>query len=345
MSELPASINDEAELELALTKPSDALVRFIPKVKRPLLVLGAGGKMGPTLALLAKRAADQAAHQLDVVAVSRFSDEGARRALESRGVRTIACDLLDADAVAKLPDSENLIYLVGMKFGTATNPASTWAMNTVVPARVAERFPKARIAALSTGNVYPLSSVSAGGSVESDPLTPVGEYANSAVGRERVFEHFSSRNGTAIVMLRLFYAVEARYGTLVDIAQKVLAGGAIDLANGYFNCIWQGDANEMILRSLDLAASPMQARNLCRPEILSVREVARQFGKAFGREPNFTGTESATALLGNAQKICGELGAPPTSVEAMIVLIADWLKKGGRTLGKPTHFETRDGRY
>ncbi len=345
MSGLPGSIANEAELESLLTKPPDALVRFISSVKSPLLILGAGGKMGPTLAILAKRAADQAGHKLEVIAVSRFSDESARRSLERQGIRTISADLLDPLAVKNLPDSENLIYLVGMKFGTATNPAATWAMNTIVPARVAERFPKARIAALSTGNVYPLSNVADGGSLEGDPLTPIGEYANSAVGRERVFEYFSNRNGTKVAMLRLFYAVEARYGTLVDIAQKVLAGAPIDLANGYFNCIWQGDANDMILRSLDLAAFPMQARNLCRPEIFSVREVALRFGKLFGKEPKFTGAESATALLGNAKKICGELGKPPTSPESMIELIANWLTNSGRTLGKPTHFETRDGRY
>jgi uncharacterized protein YbjT (DUF2867 family) len=345
MSDLPRSIASESELESVLTEPSEALVRFIPRVRSPLLVLGAGGKMGPTLAILAKRAAEEAGHRLEVIAVSRFSDAAARSALESQGVKTISGDLLERSVVEKLPDAENLIYLVGMKFGTSTDPSSTWAMNTVVPASVAERFPRARIVALSTGNVYPLSQVSAGGSVESDPLTPLGEYANSAVGRERVFEYFSRRNGTSIAMMRLFYAVELRYGVLVDIAQKIFAGEPIDLSSGNFNCIWQGDANEMILRSLHLASSPMVVRNLCRPEVFSTRETASKLGALLGREPKFVGTENSTALLGNAKKLCQELGEPRTSFETMMRLIADWVQRGGRSLGKPTHFETRDGKY
>lgn len=345
MSDLPRTINTEAELELTLTEPSDELVEFIPSVRSPLLVLGAGGKMGPTLAILAKRAAEEAGHRLEVIAVSRFSDAAARSSLESNGVKTISCDLLERSAVESLPDCDNLIYLVGMKFGTSTDPSSTWAMNTVVPARVAERFPRARMAALSTGNVYPLSSVASGGALETDALTPVGEYANSAVGRERVFQYFSRRNNTPIVMLRLFYAVELRYGVLVDVAQKVFAGEPIDLASGYFNWIWQGDANEMILRSLALATTPMAVRNLCRPEVFSVRDVAMQFGEVFGRAPKFVGTESNTALLGNAAKICAELGKPRIEAPVMLSWIAEWIRRGGRSLGKPTHFETRDGKY
>jgi nucleoside-diphosphate-sugar epimerase len=345
MSDLPRTINSEAELEFTLTEPSDDLVEFIPSVRSPLLVLGAGGKMGPTLATLAKRAAEEAGHRLEVIAVSRFSDAAAQSSLETNGVKTISCDLLERSAVESLPDCDNLIYLVGMKFGTSTDPSSTWAMNTVVPARVAERFPRARMAALSTGNVYPPSSVASGAAVETDALTPVGEYANSGVGRERVFQYFSRRNNTPVVMLRLFYAVELRYGVLVDVAQKVFAGEPIDLASGYFNWIWQGDANEMILRSLSLATSPMAVRNLCRPEVFSVRDVAMQFGEVFGRAPKFVGSESNTALLGNAAKICAELGKPRIEAPVMLSWIAEWIQRGGRSLGKPTHFETRDGRY
>jgi nucleoside-diphosphate-sugar epimerase len=345
MSDLPRTISSEEELESVLTEPNEALVKFIPRVRSPLVILGAGGKMGPTLAVLAKRAAEEAGHRLEVIAVSRFGDAAARRSLESKGVKTIACDLLERSAVESLPDSENLIYLVGMKFGTSTDPASTWAMNTVAPARVAERYPRAQIVALSTGNVYPMSERTSGGSMENAALTPLGEYANSAVGRERVFEYFSRRNRTPIVMLRLFYAVELRYGVLVDIAQKVFAGEPIELAAGYFNCIWQGDANEMIIRSLDLTSSPMAVRNLCRPTIFSVREVAMKFGEMFGREPKLIGSESTTALLGNAEKICGELGTPGVELSQMLNWIAHWLQHGGRSLGKPTHFETRDGKY
>jgi hypothetical protein len=321
------------------------LVEFVLRLRSPLLVLGAGGKMGPTLAILAKRAAEEAGHRLEVIAVSRFGNAAARRSLEEHGVRTISADLLERAALENLPESENVVYLVGMKFGTADKPATTWAMNTVAPARVAERYPRAKIVALSSGNVYPLSAVSAGGAMESDALTPLGEYANSVIGRERVFEYFSARNGTAVAMLRLFYAVELRYGVLVDIAQKVWTGEPIDLASGHFNCIWQGDANEMILRAFDLAASPMAVRNLCRPEIFSTRVTALRFGELLEREPEFVGEESATALLGNAKKLCGELGEPAMRVEVMMPMIADWVKRGGRNLGKPTHFETRDGKY
>lgn len=338
-------IKSEEELDAVLTQPSPQLVKFIRGVSSPLVILGAGGKMGPTLAVLAKRAAQEAGHSLDVIAVSRFSGAGSRDWLERFNIRTIAADILDRSAVEALPDSENLIYLVGQKFGTQTDPSTTWAMNVVAPARVCERYPKARIVALSTGNVYPLSDVTAGGSVEDDPLTPIGEYANSAVGRERVFEFFSKRNGARVVMLRLFYAVELRYGALVDIAQKVIAGNPVDLTTGYFNCIWQGDANEMALRALELAASPMAARNLCRPEVFSVRNVATSLAALMGRDIRFTGVESDTALLGNASRICEELGRPPMEMNKMLDWIAPWVAAGGKNLGKPTHFETRDGRY
>jgi nucleoside-diphosphate-sugar epimerase len=338
-------IHTEAELEEVLTRPSARLVELIKTLSSPLLILGAGGKMGPTLARLARRAADVAGHRLEVVAVSRFSDAGARQWLEARGVQTLRCDLLDAHAVARLPEVENIIYLVGLKFGTAQNPANTWAMNTLVPARVCERYPHSRMAALSTGNVYPLSAVSRGGSVETDPLTPLGEYGNAAVARERIFEFFSRRNGTQAALLRLCYALELRYGVLADVARKVMAGEPVALANGSFNCIWQGDANEMILRALPLAESPPTAWNLCRPEVFSVREIATRLGELLGRPPRFTGDEAATALLVNSSPLCAALGAPPTPLETMLRWTAHWVQQGGRDLGKPTHFEVRDGHY
>ena len=343
--EYPHTIRTEPELEEVLTRPNHGLVEFIKQLSSPLLILGAGGKMGPTLCVLARRAAEIAGHRLDVVAVSRFGDESARRWLEDRGVKTASCDLLDADSLARLPEALSIIYLVGLKFGTAQNPSATWAMNTLVPARVCERYPRSRIVALSTGNVYPLSEVSRGGSVESDPLTPLGEYANAAVARERIFEFHSERNGTVVALLRLFYAVELRYGVLVDIARKVLSGEPIPRANGSFNCIWQGDANEMILRSLALVAAPPPAFNLCRPEAFSVKQIAMQLGELLGRAPVFTGNESTTALLGNPSRICAALGPPPTPLEAMLRWTAHWVKQGGRDLGRPTHFEVRDGQY
>lgn len=221
----PARIEDEKQLEEVLTRPSPRLVKFIKTVSSPLVVLGAGGKMGPTLCALARRAAQAANHPLEVVAVSRFRDASSRSWLEERGVKVVQADLLQASALPSLPEAQNVIYLVGLKFGTSQNPAATWAVNTIVPARVAERYPRARIVALSTGNVYPLSSVAKGGSVESDSLTPLGEYANAAVARERVFEYYAREQGTSIALIRLFYAVETRYGVLVDLAQKVFRGG------------------------------------------------------------------------------------------------------------------------
>lgn len=342
---LPERLESEEQLDEFLTTPSSALVGFIKSVSSPLLILGAGGKMGPTLSVLARRAAEAAGHSLDVIAVSRFSDGRSRQWLESRGVRIISCDLLDEKAVAALPDTQNLIYLVGLKFGTAQNPSATWAMNTLVPARVVERYPRARMVALSTGNVYPMSAVSRGGSLETDALTPLGEYANAAVGRERIFEFCSNRHGAPVALLRLFYALELRYGVLADIARMVHTGQSIPLANGSFNCIWQGDANEMVLRALALCHSPATAFNLCRPEIFSVREVATRFGELLGRRPNFEGQEAATALLGNASRMVKALGRPAIALETMLPWVAEWVKRSGRSLGKPTHFEVRDGSY
>ena len=342
---LPAEINTEEQLDDVLTRPSAALRQFIKSVSSPLLVLGAGGKMGPSLSILAKRAAEDAKHRLQVIAVSRFSDKKARETLESGGIKTISCDLLESSAVRKLPDAANIIYLVGLKFGTAENPSATWAMNTIVPARVMERYHGARIVGLSTGNVYPLSQVSRGGSIETDPLTPLGEYPNAAVARERIFDFYSRQNKTAVSLLRLFYAVELRYGVVVDIARKVQSGEAIDLANGYFNCIWQGDANELAIRVLSLASSPPGAWNLCRPEMFSVRAVGTRLGKLLGRAPKLSGSEAPTALLGNCGKLCAKLGSPSVPLDQMLDWIAQWIKQGGRNIGKPTHFEVRDGNY
>jgi len=338
-------LRTEHQLEAFLTSPGDALQQFVRRISSPLLVLGAGGKMGPTLAVLARRAAQAAGHRLEVIAASRFSDSRRRAWLEAQGVRTLQCDLLKAEQVSELPDSPNVVYLVGLKFGTAQNPAVTWAINTLVPSRVAERFRVARIVALSTGNVYPLTEADRGGSAENSPLTPLGEYANSAVARERIFEFYSQTHGTPVALLRLFYAVELRYGVLVDLATKVNTGEPIELANGYFNCIWQGDANEMILRALSLTATPASVWNLCRPEIYSVRETAARLGKLLGRSPQFAGVESPTALLGDSARLCNALGAPAVALDTMLEWIAEWVRLGGRNLGKPTHFEVRDGRY
>ena len=338
-------IETEAQLEDVLTRPSQSLIGFIRTLASPLLILGAGGKMGPSLAALVKRAAEAAGHHLEVIAVSRFSDPNLVARLQGCGIKTVSADLLEQRSVHDLPDSANILYLVGLKFGTAQNPSATWAINTIVPTRVSERYRKARIVALSTGNVYPFSDVSHGGSLETDGLTPLGEYANAAIGRERIFEFHSRSNQTPMALLRLFYAVELRYGVLVDLARKVHQGAPIDLANGSFNCIWQADANEMIVRALSLTTSPPSVWNLCRPEVVSVRAVANRFGELLGRAPQFKGQESSSALLGNSNPLCSQLGTPTTTLEPMVGWIAHWVERGGRDLGKPTHFEERDGRY
>lgn len=338
-------IRTEAELGDVLTTPRPGLVEFIRSVSSPLLLLGAAGKMGPTLAVLARRAAEAANHPLEVIAVSRFSDTGVRSWLEQRGVPTLQVDLLDRASVQRLPNSQNVIYLAGMKFGTAANPSLTWAINTLAPAHVMERYITARMVALSTGNVYPLVSMATRGATEGHPLTPLGEYANAAVARERIFEYHSRKYRTPLALIRLNYAVELRYGVLVDIARKVWNNETIDISNGWFNCIWQGDANEMILRALLLAESPPQAWNLTGAEPLRVRDVATTFGHLLDREVRLDGVECETAILSDSTRMLTRLGNPVTSPDTMMRWIAHWVKSGGRSLGKPTRFEVRDGQY
>lgn len=340
-----ARVNSEPELLDLLTTPSAALVEFIPTLPSPLLVLGAGGKMGPSLCVLAKRAAQAAEHKLDILAVSRFTDAKARSWLEERGVTTISADLLNRNAVQALPDAPNVINLTGLKFGTAQNPALTWATNTVGPMLAAERFAKSRIVALSTGNVYPLVAVASGGATEDHPLTPLGEYGNAAVARERIFEYFSQRNGTSIALVRLNYAVELRYGVLVDVARRVREGRPIDVTNAAFNCIWQGDANDMILRALALTSAPAQAWNLSQPVALRVRDVAQRFAELLGKPAQLTGAEAKDSILCNAGKICARLGPPTTSLDAVMEWTAHWITSGGVLWDKSTHFEVRDGGY
>ena len=342
---LPERIESEEQLDELMTRPRDGLVEFIKTLPSPLLILGASGKMGPTLVELARRAAEAAGHDLQIISVSRFSDSETRRWFEARGIRTIACDLLERDSLKDLPDAPNLIYLVGLKFGTGQNPSPTWAVNTIVPTLVSERFPHARIAALSTGNVYPLMPIGSHGAVESDALTPLGEYANAAVARERLFEFHSQKNGTLIVLLRLNYAVDLRYGVLVDLAQKVWAGAPVDVTMGYLNCIWQGDANDMIIRSLALARNPPAALNLTGNKVLSVRKLAERFGELMEKNVYLVGSEAETALLSDSSRACRELGEPATPLDNILRWTADWIMQGRLTLNKPTHFEVRDGKY
>jgi hypothetical protein len=344
MNDIP-QVTNEQELEEILTRPRPALVDFIQTVQSPLVILGAGGKMGPSLAVLARRAAQAAGKELEIVAASRFSDQDACRRLEERGVRTLRLDLLERKSYEALPDSENIVYLVGLKFGTALKPSLTWATNTLAPAYTCERYAGAKIAALSSGNVYPLTPVNGRGSRENDPLTPLGEYANSCVARERIFDYFSTRNGSQAVLIRLSYAVDLRYGVLLDIARRVHHGEPVDVTMGFLNCIWQGDANEMILRALALARSPATPINLTGVEPVSVRQAALEFARWLDKKVIFQGREADTALLSNTSRLNQALGTPPTPLEWMIRWTADWVRSGGRNYDKPTHYQEREGKY
>jgi nucleoside-diphosphate-sugar epimerase len=342
---LPETIQSVEDLDELLSRPDDRLIQAIKDLQSPLVVLGASGKMGPSLCLLAKRAAEAAGHKLRVIAVSRFSKPESREWLETRGISTIACDLLDRRFFSDLPDSSNVIHLVGVKFGTRQNPGLTWAVNTLVPSYTAERYASARIVALSSGNVYPFATPASGGATEDVTPAPVGEYASAALARERIFQFCSQQQGTKMVLLRLNYAVELRYGVLLDLAQKIWSGQAVDLTAGHLNCIWQGDANSMILRAFPLAATPATVMNLTAPGVLSVRDLANRLGMILSRKPNLIGSEAETALLNNASRLCATLGIPSMPLEQMLRWTADWVRQGQTTLGKPTHFEVRTGEY
>jgi nucleoside-diphosphate-sugar epimerase len=337
--------SSEAALNELLSRPTDALVATLRQHPGDILVLGAGGKMGPSLARMARRALDAAASPARVIAVARFGDPVVRAGLEAAGVDTIRADLADPTQVAALPDAPNLIFMAGQKFGTTGSPATTWGLNVVVPVRVADRYPAARIVVFSTGNVYPLVPVSSGGARETDPVGPVGEYAMSCLGRERVFQHAAESQGPKVLLFRLNYAIDLRYGVLVDTALKVRSGQPIDLRMGHANVIWQGDANDRALRSLAHTASPATVLNVTGPETVSVRALAREFGRRFKREPVFTASEAPDALLSNASRATELFGPPTVSLDTMIDWTADWLLRGGGLLGKPTHFEEREGRF
>lgn len=341
----PEVITNENALEDLLSQPYPQDIEFAESLDGDVMVLGAGGKMGPTLIQRICRAREQAGASWKVCAVSRFSDPAAREKIEAVGAETISADLLDEQQLESLPDCPNLIYMVGMKFGATGQEPLTWAMNAYLPGRVADRFASSRITAFSTGNIYPLVPVESGGSKETDRPDPVGEYAQSCLGRERVLEHFSLRNTTPMCLIRLNYAVEARYGVLLDIALKVYEEQPVSLKTGYVNVIWQGDANSVAFRSLNLCASPAEILNVTGPDILSVRSIAEGFGKRFGKEPEFSGTEQTTALLNDAGRCHEIFGQPKVDVEEVMDLIARWITIDGKILGKPTKFEVRDGQF
>ena len=343
---LPEAIRDLTHLEELLSEPREYVIEALRRLDGDFIVLGAAGKMGPTLCRMIRRALDVAGKRATrVMAVSRFSSPDSQREFLEHGIDTIQADLLNAEHLGALPDAANVIYMAGMKFGSAGQTALTWAMNAYLPGMVCEKFKSSRIAAFSTGNVYGLVPVTSGGSVESDELNPVGEYAMSCVGRERMFEHFSRTLDLPVTIIRLNYAVEMRYGVVQDIAAKVLSGDAIDLTTGSANVIWQADASAMSITALAHAATPPFVLNVSGPEILSVREAAEQFGRFFKRTPHFIGNESGTALLNNSARAHRLFGRPKVPLERIISWTADWLARGGATLDKPTHFENRDGRF
>jgi nucleoside-diphosphate-sugar epimerase len=339
------SIRDVAELEALLSEPTESAVRCLGQLEGDILILGVGGKMGPTLARMAQRASDAAGVKRRVIGVSRFSTRDLEGQLQSWGIETIRCDLLDRASLQALPDAANVVYMAGMKFGSTGQEALTWAMNSYLPGLVSEKYRKSRIVAFSTGNVYGLSPVSQGGSREEDVLNPAGDYAMSCVGRERIFEHFSRTDQIPMAILRLNYATELRYGVLVDIAQRVCAGEPVPLSMGYLNAIWQEDANAMSLAALAYASVPPRVLNIAGPELLSVRFVAEEFGKLLGKAVRFEGIEAMDALLSNAERAYQLLGRPRVSASQMMMWIADWVCRGGATLAKPTHFEERSGRF
>lgn len=335
------TFRDVAALEEALSRPSQALVETLATVPGDIMVLGVGGKMGPTLARMARRAAPGKR----VIGVARFSEAGLRERLQGQGIECIEADLLSREAIAALPEVANIIFMAGRKFGSTGSEWLTWAMNAHVPALVAERFRRSRIVAFSTACVYPFVGTDTDGATEAVPPTaPSGEYANSCVARERMFEHFSHQHQTPGRLIRLSYAIDMRYGVLHDVAQKVLHRETIDLAMGHANVIWQGEANDWTLRALAHCDTPTSPLNLSGPRI-SIRAVAHALGQRLGIAPVLAGQEAPTAWLIDSSQAFKLFGPPQVSLDTMLDWTADWVRRGGASLGKPTHYEARDGRY
>lgn len=335
----------EERLDTLLTNPSDALIDDMKKISGDIMILGAGGKMGPTLCLLAKRACERAGIEKRILAVSRFGDPFVRKLLSDNQIEMISADLLEPGVIATLPKVENVIYMAGKKFGTNGNEYQTWAMNATVPSLVMEHFKESRIVAFSTGNIYPKVPIYSGGATEETHPEPVGEYAMSSLSRERIFEYGAHTYGTKLAIYRLNYAVDLRYGVLYDIAENILNDRPISLDSPCYNCIWQGDANEVAIRLLLHADSSIFRLNVTGPETIGVKETALKLAKLLEKEVTFTGEPSQTAYLNNASKMAELFGYPTVSINTLIEWQAEWIRSGGRSLGKPTHFEERKGNF
>lgn len=338
-------MNELELLEQELLKPSEALISDMRELEGDIILLGVAGKMGPSMARLAKIASDKAGVRRRIIGVSRFSEPQTQAELEAEGIETYAADLLNEDHLASLPDAPNVLYLAGTKFGTTGKEPFTWAMNAYLPGRVAERYKNSRIVAFSTGNVYPFSPVTEGGTSEDHPTGPVGEYGQSCLGRERIFQYFSEKYNIPTLIYRLNYAIDLRYGVLLEIAKSVVEQKPIDLTTGFVNVIWQGDANEIAIRAFHHCEVPAKILNVTGPETVSVRWLAEQFGLQLGKEPKFINEVQSTALLSNASLSHQLFGYPRVTLRQMIGLIADWMKLGGKTLNKPTHFQERNGKF
>jgi dTDP-4-dehydrorhamnose reductase len=345
VNDTPKQIKDVDELEEMLSRPSDAAIGAMSRLKGDIIVLGVAGKMGPTLARMIVRASEAAGAKRKVIGVARFSNPNEAKKLEAWGVQTIKADLLDQSQLDKLPDAPNVVYMAGMKFGSTGNEALTWAMNSYLPGMVAQKYQKSKIAAFSTGNVYGLSPIARGGSIESDVPNPLGDYAMSCLGRERIFEHFSRTLHIPMAMIRLNYATEMRYGVLVDLAQRVWRGDEIDVAMGTMNAIWQADANAMSIAAFDHVSSPPFLLNVAGPELLSMRAVATAFAQKMKKDVKIVGLEANDSLISNGQLGHKLYGYPRVAAGTMIDWIADWVMRGGENINKPTHFEARDGKY
>ncbi|WP_417731298.1 NAD-dependent epimerase/dehydratase family protein [Rosistilla oblonga] len=341
---MPDLIESEAQLDAMLALPDDRLIDFMRQLEGDLIILGIAGKMGVSLGQLAVAAIEKAGVEKNVYGVARFSDADARGRLEAAGVRTIQCDLLDRTAVAKLPQSPNVLFMAGRKFGTGGEEPLTWAMNTLVPANVADHFRDSRIVAFSTGCVYPLARVDSQPD-ETTPPDPIGEYAQSCLGRERMFEYGSNRWGAPVCLYRLNYSIDLRYGVLHDIATKIWNGQPVDNSAEAFNVIWQGDANRQALLCLGHCSSPASILNVTGPETLETEAVARQFGELLEKPVQFTSTPGDGCYLSDSSRATKLFGSPSVTADQLIRWQAHWIKTGGRSLGKPTHFEISDGAY